>query len=484
MVAAEAAPYVKVGGLADVIGALPKVLASRGHDVRIAIPAYGLLGRTVPPPWESIGVLKHALFQQLGTRVEVCRLRLDDNLGLYVIQTDRWFSDALHSEDVYTGDPAAYVAFGRACADLAGGADPEWLPDVVHSHDWHAGLTPVYVVLERHSTRPALVHTIHNMAYAGVFPAEVMDVTGLPRELFTWDRLEFYGGFSFLKAAMVYADMVNTVSKTYAREVTTPEIGGGLAGLAAHLTRENRFRGITNGLDTECFNPATDATLPARYSADDLAGKRLCKEVLQRDVGLEPDPKAPVFGMVARICEQKGQDIVASAADAFVRRGMQLVVLGVGDPRMASDLRMAEARYPGRMAVRIGFDAYLANRIYAGSDAFLVPSRYEPCGLGQLIAMRYGSVPVVRRTGGLADTVRDVEEHPRNGNGFVFDSPTPDGLLEAMERTVVAFRHPNRWKRIVVRGMREDHSWANVAPRYEELYAEAMYRRSGQERMA
>jgi len=479
MAAAEAAPLAKVGGLADVIGGLSVALAERGHDVRVALPYYGLVKHSLSKP--AVPVLRQMadlLFDQLGVKVALHRAELAERVSLYLIETSRWFSGATKSEAIYDGDPAAYVAFDRACALLAAGADAAWVPEVVHSHDWHAGLTPVYVQLALPHGRPALVHTVHNMDYAGVFSRHLMTVAGLPQELFTFDKLEFYGDFSFLKAGMVYSDMVNTVSETYAREVEQPQFGKALAGLIRYLREQGRFVGITNGIDTKAFDPATDPALPAPFSADDLKGKRQCKATLQSDLGLNAEPRAPLAGMVARICEQKGHDLVAAAADELVGMGMQLAILGVGDATMSEALKAAESRHRGRVAVRLGFDAYLANRIYAGSDMFLMPSRFEPCGLGQLIALRYGSVPVVRRTGGLADTIRDADADQRNGNGFVFDDASVEGLLDGVNRAVSAYGNADRWRRLVLRAMREDHSWAPVAGRYEELYRAAMARRS------
>lgn len=479
-VAAEAEPLAKVGGLADVIGALPGRLAARGHDVRVALPHYGLIDEhALQAPTVLCERLDDPILDRLGVSVRVSRTELSGVVPAYLIGTDRWFGDSMRSEAMYVGDPSAYVAFGRASALVARGAADGWTPDIVHCHDWHAGLTNAYVRNDCAGARPGLVFTVHNLAYSGTFEREVMDLTGLPRDLYTYDGLEYYGGFSFLKAGMVYSDMVNTVSETYAREVAEPEHGGGLAGLVEHLTRSGRFRGIVNGIDAVVWDPASDRTLAATYHADDRSGKRLCKASLREDVGLERDASSPVIGMVSRICDQKGHDLVAQAADGLVEIGAQLVVLGVGDAAMTEALKAAERRHPGRIAVRVGYDAYLATRIYAGSDMFLMPSRFEPCGLGQLIALRYGAAPVVRRTGGLADTVRDVDSDPRRGNGFVFDDATPEAITAAVGRASDMYRDRRRWGRLVVRGMREDHDWHHVAPAYERLYDEALRSRAG-----
>ncbi len=474
MVGAEATPLAKVGGLADVVGALPAALRRLGHDVRVAVPHYKLINsgrkRKVTA---DVHVVTDSILSSLHVNPTITRTQLADGVAAYLIGLDEWFGDTFRSEDIYTSDPAAYVAFCRAASILAADGIDGWVPDVVHSHDWHAGLIAPYLRAFAGSHRPATVHTVHNLAYAGVFGREVMDFSGLPHDMYTMDGLEYYGGFSFLKAGMVYSDMANTVSPQYAREVTTEEYGGGMAGLVRHLSAQRRFVGILNGIDTDVYDPSRDPSPAAHYSADDVAGKSACKAALQSDLGLLPEPRTPLVGMVSRICDQKGHDLVAECADGIVGAGCQLVILGVGDHALESSLLRAAERHVGRVAVKIGYDAYLAPRIYAGSDIFLMPSRFEPCGLGQMIALRYGSVPVVRRTGGLADTVRDVGERPRAGNGFVFDAMTAEALLTAITRARDFYSNKARWTRLMVRGMREDHGWQESATRYEALYKTA-----------
>jgi len=475
MVAAEAAPWAKVGGLADVVVGLSRSLADRGHTVSLAIPAYDFLTKALSGKTDRPLPIDYPLFERLGVRVLCIPAHEAPWRTLYLIATDRWFGDCTRSEEIYISEPEAYVTFAKACALLCHAQDLGEPVEVVHTHDWHPGLLPVYLH-QSGGQGPAVIHTVHNMAYTGTFAAGVYDSTGLPQELFTWDKLEFFGGFSFLKAAMVYADIVNTVSRTYAQECRRRDIGGGLAGLADYLAKNGRFVGITNGLDTRTFDPASDRSLPANYDAANLANRALCKQMLQADLHLRQDPKAPVVGMVSRICEQKGHDILLEALDGLVSEGFQFAILGVGDAAMTEGLRRAQQRHPDSVAVRIGFDAYLANRIYAGSDMFLMPSRFEPCGLGQLIAMRYGSLPVVRRTGGLADTVRDADEHPRTGNGFVFNEASADGVRIGLRRALAAYRDSRRWRRIQLCAMQEDHSWDHVAPAYEAIYERALRR--------
>lgn len=480
-VAAEIEPEAKVGGLADVIGALPTALAGLGHDVRIALPHYPLLDESLRSRREPICKLgDDRVLRDLDPDVTVAMAELTCGLSAYLIRSDRWFGQGDQSERLYTSDAQAYVVFGRVAALLGQGADPDWIPDIVHAHDWHTGMAMVYLAQLPRSQRPALVYTVHNLAYTGQFGSNVMEAAHLPWSRFTWDGLEYYGGFSFLKAGIVSADMVTTVSDTYAREVQTPEYGGGLEGLMAYLHTQGRFVGIVNGIDAKRNDPWSDASLAVPYAWDDISGKRECKAQLQTDMGLRVSPRTPIIGMVSRICEQKGHDLVSEAVDDLVDMGVQLAILGVGDETMSAALQDASKRRPGEIGVRIGFDAYLASRVYAGSDLFLMPSRFEPCGLGQMIALRYGSVPVVRRTGGLADTIRDIGEFRRTGNGLLFEAPTPADIVGGVARAVSAYRDKRRWERIVRRGMAEDHDWSRVAPEYERIYRRAFQVRGGE----
>ncbi len=485
MVAAEATPLAKVGGLADVVGALPLALRRLGHEVRLAIPHYAAIAQTgLRPIATEVETVTDPILRSLDVEPTISAVDIGDGFMAYLIGLDRWFGNSHRSEDIYASDPAAYVAFCRAASILAtgnvhgqqcgDGTLTDWVPDVVHSHDWHAGLVPPYLRVYASGKRPATIHTVHNLAYAGVFGRDTFEMSGFPYDMYTLDGMEYYGGFSFLKAGMVYADIANTVSPQYAREVETEEYGGGMAGLVRFLRESGRFVGILNGIDTDVHDPARDPALPAQYSAADPAAKAVCKAALQADCGLTPEPRTPVVGMVSRICDQKGHDLVAACADGLAAAGCQLVILGVGDQAMEASLISASKRHPGRIAVRIGYDAYLAPRIYAGSDMFLMPSRFEPCGLGQLIALRYGSIPIVRRTGGLADTIRDIGERPRVGNGFVFDEMTPEALLGAVTRACGMYANKERWARLMARGMREDHGWDEAAVRYESLYRLAL----------
>lgn len=476
---AEMSPLAKVGGLADVVGALPKALRDLGHDARVALPLYGMVRDRFRSSLRATDAVAHvALAGEQPTACPVFRLDCDD-LPVYLIDLGGHFAQAAESESVYTYEAAPYIRLAQALTALATTGVDGWQPDVLHCNDWHTGMAPVYVGDQGRLDRPATVFTVHNLAYRGEFEAGVIEMGGLAPELFTFDRLEYYGRFSFLKAGMVSSDQTNTVSPTYAREVETPEYGLGMEGVVRHLRGQGRFFGILNGIDTEVFDPATDAALPERYDRDQLDGKATCKASLQRELGLRADPASPLIGMVSRICDQKGYDLVARGADTIARMGAQLAILGVGDPDMMATLSDAARRHPTSLTTVYRFDPALAQRIYAGSDLFLMPSRFEPCGLGQLMALRYGSVPVVRRTGGLADTVFDADERPRQGNGFVFEAADTVSMLEALRRAVSAYSDARRWRTLVRRAMAEDHGWHRAAPEYVGMYRRALSRDAG-----
>ena len=345
-----------------------------------------------------------------------------------------------------------------------------WRPDIVHANDWHAGLLPLLLSLEP-APAPATVFTIHNLAYQGNFPREVMPGLGIPDRLFNPDGLEFYGQVSFLKAAIRYSDKLTTVSPTYAKEVLTPEFGCGLDGVLRE--REQDLSGILNGIDEDTWNPAIDNYLPRPYSAKDIAGKRQCKAELQRECGLEVDPETPLIGFVSRLAHQKMADVLLDAVPAIAESGPQFVLVGKGDPGLEAAFERMGARHPKNIAIRIGYEEALAHRIQAGADILLAPARFEPCGLTHLYALRYGTVPVVRRTGGLTDTVTDtnaVTLSDRTANGFVFDDASVPGLLGAIRRALAAHQEPLTWRRLQLAGMAQDFSWNAGAAHYASLY--------------
>jgi starch synthase len=460
--AAEAAPYAKVGGLADVAGSLPQALAALGHEVTLYLPLHGTIDRArwgIP----AKGPLRSVQFGATRSRTAYPAIVRD---GVRVVFVDN--ARRLARETVYGApdDNKRYAFFCRAVLEDVEDAKP----DVVHAHDWHAALLVPLVVRSRRLRATATVFTIHNLAYQGRTSADVLKLIGLPRARLP---IEDPNECNPMARAIATADIVSTVSQRYAEEILTPAFGERLEGSLRE--RKRRLVGIVNGIDTKVFDPAADPHVSARYSADDASGKSVDKEALQREGRLTVDPKAPVYGVVGRLVEQKGVDLLTAAAPHLLDAGGQIVVLGSGDPSYEAKWRDLAARSAGRLWLTLGFDAALAQRIYAGSDLFLMPSRFEPCGLGQLISFRYGTIPVVHAVGGLAETVRDVDKDPKTGNGFSFTRYAADAFIEALDRSIKRFRADGSpWSELVRRVMREDHSWEASARSYADLYKRAV----------
>ncbi len=472
-VAAELYPWIKTGGLGDVLSALPPALALQGVDVRLCLPGFPAFLDALPT--QDV-VRLSTPFAAERIRVGLAALPGGD-VNAYVIDCPALYDRA---GSPYFGPdgrdwPDNHRRFGMlgwVAAALGAGADPAWQPAIVHGHDWHAGLTSAYLRARGAGARS--VFTVHNLAYSGLSPGEVFPALVLPLEYFGIDGVEFYGGVSLLKAGIAFADRVTTVSPTYAREIQTPAFGAGLDGLLRH--RVGVLSGILNGIDAEVWNPARDPTLPRVYGIDDAEfGKRAAKNELCRRFGLAPRPAAPLFGVVSRLTQQKGLDLLLEALPALVAEGGQLLLLGSGDQDLERGFATVAAMHPEDVAVSLGYDEALSHLIIAGADAFLVPSRFEPCGLTQLYALRYGTLPVVRRTGGLADTIIDADEETLSGagaTGFVFDEPETSALLMAMRKVITMFGDQPRWQRIMRRGMGENFTWAASAERYLQLYRE------------
>jgi starch synthase len=478
LVASEVAPFAKTGGLADVAGALPKALAGLGHDVRVMMPKY----RGAEAHATDTRIVVPSIRVPLGDRMaEGALIEAHGPTGVpvYLLEHEHYYNrDGLYgtADGDYWDNCERFVFFCRAALEALARLDAarpglRWQPQVIHANDWQTGLLPVYVrtLYRDHPLlgNLATVFTIHNLAYQGVFWHYDMPMTGLGWDLFTPAGIEFYGKLNFLKGGLVFSDLLTTVSRTYAREIRTAAFGSGLEGL----------HGVVNGIDYEIWNPQKDPALAHPYSADDPEPKAICRETLRRELGLE-DAAGPVLGVVTRLAEQKGMDLVLEALPGMLAEGCQLVVLGSGDARLEDAFRAAAAAHPGQVAVRLGYDDDLARRIYAGTDAFLMPSRYEPCGLGQLIALRYGGAPVVRRTGGLADTVTEFDPARRTGTGFIFDPFTAEALLATVRRAASTYRQPSVWKALVRNAMAEDFSWDASAREYVTLYRKALKARS------
>ncbi|HYM69791.1 MAG TPA: glycogen synthase GlgA [bacterium] len=478
----EAAPLAKTGGLADAVGGLVRALADAGCDVRVVLPAYRAIDRSALG-FRSIGAAEIPLGpSRLDVRLFEGRLP-DSRVPVYLIADDASFDrPGLYGEDGtdYPDNLRRFTVYGRGVLALL--RHLAWSPDVLHCHDWQTALLPVWLRVEPRDAvlvATATLLTIHNLAYQGVFAADALPLTGLGPDLFTPQGVEFFGNLNVLKGGLLFADLLSTVSEQYAKEIQTDAFGCGLDGVLRE--RRDDLLGILNGVDYAVWDPSVDRLLPARYTPDNLSGKAVCKAHLQHTQGLETGGAAPLLGMVARLVDQKGLDLVGAAADAILGLGAQLALLGSGEPRYHALLEDLHARYPSRAAVTLGVDDPLAHLIEAASDVYLMPSRYEPSGLNQLYSLRYGTVPVVRRTGGLADTIVDATPETVAGgiaNGFVFDAYTPDAFLDAVKRAVFAFRDADVWRRLQARGMRQDFSWARAAGRYLEAYRLAAARRS------
>jgi starch synthase len=457
---AEAYPLAKVGGLGDVAGSLPKALKALGHDVRLVLPRYGSIqeGAEIGPLSVAIGGEKHA---------GLLRTTMIGRVPVYLVDHRLFFDRPKIYE--YDDDGKRFALFGRAVLDLLPVAD--WWPDVIHVNDWHTALAAAFLRTthagDARYARIRSVLTIHNLQHQGVFPRELFDWTGLPPETWNPEGVEFYGRFNFLKAGIVYADRVNTVSPTYAREIQTAEYGEGLDGLLR--SRAAKLSGILNGIDYDVWNPGKDTHLAQKYTKSTIEKKAKDKEALQKEMGLVVDPKAPLFGIVSRVAAQKGFDILQPALPEILALGAQVVLLGTGEKKYEEPLATLAGEGRG-FAAALKYDEVLAHRIYAGSDFFLMPSRFEPCGLGQIISLRYGTVPVVRATGGLADTVTEISANREEGNGFVFTEYASEELLATVRRGIELYRQKRGWTSLRQRGMAMDLSWKASAAAYADLY--------------
>ena len=478
----ECAPFVKTGGLGDVSAALPPVLARLGHDVRVLMPAYsglnfsGDLRVTVDIPAQAQWPAAQLLEFDTGNGVPLLLLACPD---LY----ERAGSPYVNAQGADHHDNAYRFGFlSHIAARLGTGASPlpQWQAEVVHANDWPLGLTPLYLAQAREahptSGAAASVITIHNLAFQGVFGMDRADVLGIPWHWRGIDGVEFWGQLSMLKGGLQFADAITTVSPTYAREIQTREAGVGLDGVLR--SRADRLTGILNGVDRSFWNPATDPLLPHRYDAASLELKALNKSALQARCNLEPRGDAMLFAVVSRLTSQKGIDLVLDALPSLVAQGGQLTVLGQGDAGLQQALVDAAARHPGSVAVQVGFDESLAHWIEAGADCFLMPSRFEPCGLNQMYSQAYGTPPLVNATGGLVDSVTDCT-HAVDCTGFVMRSADAAGFAQALDRARAAFADAARWRRIQQQGMAQDFGWDSSAARYVEVYENAVRRVRG-----
>ena len=482
LIASEVSPLASTGGLADAVGGLARALSALGHDVRVFMPKYRDVERAAGAP-EPVLPCVPVPIRDGVVEGAVLEGRLTASIPVYLLAQPHYYDrPTLYTtpERDYWDNCERFAFFSRAV--LTALPVLGWAPDVIHAHDWQTGLVPVYLrTLYRDVPfyrGVATVFTIHNLAYQGLFWYHDFPITGLGWELFTPAGIEFYGMLSLLKGGLVFADQLTTASPTYAREILTPEHGERLDGVFRQ--RRADLEGIVNGIDPEAWDPATDPTLPRRFGRGDLDGKAACKAALRETLGLR-DPGRPtaVVAMVTRLVDQRGVDLAATAVPRIVEDGAQFVLLGTGEGRYEAEFRALAEAHPGAVAVRLSADPGLARRIYAGSDLFLMPSRKEPNGFEQLIALRYGTIPVARRTGGLADTIRDWSGPSGDGTGFLFDADTSGACRAALSRAFDAYASPAAWARLVENAMAEDFSWAASARRYVVCYRRALVKVQG-----
>jgi starch synthase len=470
MVTPEAHPYAKTGGLAEVAAALSDALTNLGHPVTLVVPQYRRVSLE--------GAERMQTRLRIGDRLQpVTFSELTLPRGLRVVGVD--VPELFDRESLYgtaSGDyadnPWRFAVFSRAALEYA--RLKAWRPSIIHAHDWQTGLVPVYQKM--HLSRDPyvggvpVVFTLHNLAFQGVFPATTLPAIGLGSEVYDVQGMEFWGNISYLKGGINFSERITTVSPGYAREIVTPELGFGFEGVLAR--RSDDLVGILNGIDTNRWSPGNDEFVPARFSAEDPGGKRDAKRALLSEVGLPISDQAlqrPVIGLISRLTEQKGFDLIAASFDGLMSLDATWVMLGSGERRFEDAWAALAARRPDRVSTTIGFDERLAHLIEAGADMFLMPSRFEPCGLNQLYSLRYGTVPIVRATGGLNDTVLDADESPA-GTGFKFRDYTPEALVATVRRACRTFQDKSRWLEIQKRGMQEDHSWDASAVEYVKLY--------------
>jgi starch synthase len=470
MAAAESGPLAQSGGLGDVLRALPPALVASDRQVRRFLPAYGCIDRS---GFEAEEISLAVSVGPSRMPVRLLTRRESDGVVTTLVENEECFGrDGLYGSPAggFRDNARRFILFSRAVCEYA--ARAEHPPDVLHAHDWHTGLLPMFVRHARASRRsPRTVLTIHNMGYQGRFGREETDWLSLRDDalslVFRPEGIEDHGGINFLKAGLVYADRVTAVSPTYAREITTPEGGAGLD--AVLRRRPDGVAGILNGADYEIWNPATDRHLPRPYGPDRLEDKEASRSALRKEIGLPPGSR-PILGVVSRFVQQKGIDLVAQAAPALLEAGADLALLGTGEAAIVEEVERLHRERPDRVGLRVGFDEKCSHLIVAGSDLLLVPSRYEPCGLTQMHALRYGTIPVVRRTGGLADTVRDEREG--SGTGFLFERISSEDLVAAACRALrLRASQPDAWRLLQRRAMAEDFSWSKAAASYLELYA-------------
>ena len=478
----EAVPFAKTGGLADVAGALPKFLQPLGCEVILVMPYYRMVKRSGFP----IQYLGEEIEVPLGDetlRAEVYQGHLDKNITVYFIGRDEFFDrEYLYSgpKGDYFDNAERFVFFTRAVLNLA--RHIQFSPDVIHHHEWQTGLIPAYLKSiygnDPFFERTATVFTIHNIAYQGLFKKEKLSLTGLPPEMYNPEGIEFWERINLMKAGIVYADAINTVSQKYSDEIQTPEYGYGLEGILRK--RRKDLYGILNGVDYQDWDPSHDSHLIARYDLNNPAGKRECKKDLLKEFGLPPAlEKVPLLGMISRLADQKGFDLLAEIIDELFTFDIGFVLLGTGEQKYHDLFSRIAKKYPQKAGIRIAYDDRLAHKIEAGADLFLMPSKYEPCGLNQIYSLKYGTIPVVRATGGLDDTITHYDPSAGTGNGFKFARYNSKDFLNQIKAAMSLYAQPEQWTKLIRNAMASDFSWQRSADAYLQLYRKALEKKGG-----
>ena len=472
----EAHPMVKTGGLADVAGSLPRAIRNLKHDIRLVIPAY----RQVLEQADKFTFVTHRILEEIDQSVRILAGRLPGStVTLYLIDAPELFDREGHPYSDLKGKAWPDIAernsaFCRTVTAIAmDEISLDWQPDLVHCNDWQTGLVPPMLSVRKN--RPPTVFTIHNLAYQGLFDWKVFKRLKLPTNFWSTEAMEFHNQFSFIKGGLVFADWITTVSPTYAKEIRTKEFGCGLDGLLEH--RKDNLTGIVNGVDYSVWNPGRDLKIPVQFNQRSLFHKIENKRALQEHFNLPVDNNIPLFAVISRLVEQKGIDLVLDIVPRLVEKGAQLIILGSGNSQLEVDILQAEKEYPRQLGVVIGYDEALAHHIEAGADIFLMPSRFEPCGLNQIYSQRYGTVPIVRHTGGLVDTVTDTTPETladKTASGFAFRKATATALWDAIQRALEHYRDQDGWQQIMTTGMRQDFSWKHSAEQYLALYEQLL----------
>ena len=467
MAASEMAPLARTGGLGDVLEGLPAELQKRGHEVSVILPYYRAIRENKSLHVEPTGVIMTIEVGARQIETEILETEAANGVQIFLVRRDEYFDRSeIYGTDgkAYEDNAERFIFFSKAAVELARRLAPT--PDILHAHDWQTALIPVFV---RHRQLPfKTVLTIHNIAYQGSFWGVDFGLTNLPGSYFSATGVEFYGRLNFLKGGILYADQVTTVSERYARDIQTPEYGGGLDAVARE--HAGKLKGILNGADYKTWNPATDKLIAKNYKPGSLAGKKATRNALLKTLELDPDPRGPVFSMVTRLAEQKGFDILIPLLDRLLADDVRLVILGEGDADYSRELGVTAKRNPGRFSFRRAMDDPLSHQIYAGADIMLIPSHFEPCGQGAMYALKYGTVPIARATGGLYQILTDYDATTGTGNAFLFYEYTPEALWDSIGRAKQHFADRQAWQTLLRHTMGCDFSWASAAEEYEKLY--------------